>query len=95
MFGGLLAWPVSDFLGRQAALIIGGIPALIGWLFIANAVQIFNRAAFLFVLFSGRVLTGFAAGWSIFCVSVSNDVTNVFLSKSQHSFPLNIAGVHC
>ena len=72
MFGGLVAWPVSDHYGRQAALIVGGIPSLTGWLMLANAIQVTtSRAGFLVLLFSGRFLTGFATGWSIFCASVS------------------------
>ncbi len=72
MFGGIVAWPVSDHFGRKAALIVGGMPFLCGWLLIANAVQITqSRAGFLAILFSGRLLAGFSTGWSIFCASVS------------------------
>ncbi len=67
-----MAWPVSDHYGRQAALIVGGIPSLAGWLLIANAPLVTgSQAGFLVVLFSGRILAGFATGWSIFCASVS------------------------
>ena len=71
MFGGLLAWPISDFLGRKQALILGGIPFLSGWILIANSIQITqNRVGFMSVLFIGRILTGFATGWSVFSASV-------------------------
>ena len=68
---GPLAWIISDGLGRQTALITGGIPALCGWLMISYAPQITgNRAAFLTVLLTGRFLTGLGSAWSLFCVSV-------------------------
>ena len=66
-----MAWPVSDHFGRKAALIVGGVPFFCGWVMIANAIQITqNRAGFLFLLFGGRIVAGFATGWSIFCASV-------------------------
>lgn len=72
MFGGLFAFPISELLGRQATLMLGGVPFLTGWVLIANAIQITqNRAGFLGVLFTGRFLTGFATGWSVFSASVS------------------------
>jgi len=71
MAGGLLAWPATELLGRQTALVLGGIPFLVGWLFIANAFQFAARAGFLSLLFIGRFLTGVGTGWSIFAVSVS------------------------
>ena len=79
MFGGLVAWPISDHFGRQAALIVGGVPALGGWVLIANSVLVTqSRAGFLALLLSGRLLTGFAAGWSIFATSVSAQDCVVF-----------------
>lgn len=71
MFGGLVAWPVSDMLGRQAALMLGGVPALVGWLLIAFSNLANSSQAFLGVIYVGRIFTGFSAGWCIFCVSVS------------------------
>ena len=72
LFGGLLAWPVSQVFGRQATLMIGGIPSLIGWLLLSYA-HFFesSRSGFLAALFLGRLCTGFASGWSSFSVSVS------------------------
>ena len=73
MFGGLMAWPISDYYGRQSALVVGGVPSLLGWLMVAYAGFVTtSRDAFLFVLLVGRFLTGFATGWSIYCVSVSS-----------------------
>lgn len=66
-----MAWPVSDMLGRQAALILSGVPALAGWLMITYSYLAATHSAFLGVIYTGRVLTGFSTGWSIFCVSVS------------------------
>lgn len=72
MIGGLVAWPVSDLLGRQAALMLSGVPFLTGWVFLANAVQVTgSRAGFLSLLLGGRFLTGVGTGWSVFSVSVS------------------------
>lgn len=71
MFGGIVAWPVSDHFGRQTALVVGGIPFLCGWVLIANAPLITqSKPGFLVMLFTGRVLAGFSTGWSIFCTSV-------------------------
>ena len=71
--GSFLAWPAIDFFGRQKALKLGGIPALCGWLLISNSVRVTgSTAAFLTVLFLGRILTGVSLGWSIFVVSVSS-----------------------
>ena len=72
MFGGLVAWPISDRLGRKAALMLSGVPALVGWLMIALAFLASSHVhAFYGILLAGRTLTGFSSGWSIFCVSVS------------------------
>ena len=71
IFGGLFAWPVADFLGRQAALIIGGIPGLIGWLMISLSILFTSKVGFFSMVFVGRGLSGFSTGWSIYCVSVS------------------------
>ena len=75
VFGGLFAWPVTELLGRQPALMIGGVPAICGWLFITYA-RLLNYSngptdGFVAFLLLGRLFTGFATGWSIFCVSVS------------------------
>ena len=70
MFGGLVAWPVSDMLGRQAALMLGGVPAIAGWLMITYSNLTTTHSAFLGMSYAGRLLTGFSTGWSVFCVSV-------------------------
>lgn len=72
IFGGPVAWPLSEKFGRQASLMLSGIPALAGWLLIANAhdVNRFDTKGFLSMLLVGRLLTGFAVGWAIFGISV-------------------------
>lgn len=51
---------------------IGGVPALIGWLMISLSSLITNNHnAFLGVILTGRLLTGLSVGWFFFCVSVS------------------------
>jgi len=63
-------------LGRQPALMIGGIPAITGWLVLTYAPFANNytgpTSGFLALLLFGRLFTGFSAGWSIYCVSVSH-----------------------
>ena len=75
IFGGLFAWPIADSFGRQAALILGGVPALVGWLFIALSIIFESRIGFYTFVYTGRVLTGFASGWGIYCVSVSSSIS--------------------
>ena len=69
--GAPCAWPVSEWFGRKPALILGGVPGVIGWLMITYAHYIPSESGFLAVLLLGRILTGFQVGWSVFCVSVS------------------------
>ena len=71
IFGGPVAWPLCDKFGRQATLMLGGVPSLIGWILMANAHIISNREIFIVMLLVGRFLAGLSVGWSIFCVSVS------------------------
>lgn len=70
LFGGLVAWPISEVLGRQTALILSGVPALAGWLMITYSTLATTTSVFLGLLYVGRVLTGFSTGWAVFCVSV-------------------------
>ena len=92
IFGGLFAYPAAEILGRHPSLIIGGIPTISGWLMITYA-WLFdtNHQGFLALLLLGRFFTGFAAGWSIFCVSVSSLVPRLSVqsrNESSTSLPL-------
>ena len=91
VFGGLVAWPVTELLGRKPALMIGGVPAITGWLFIVYARLLNNDSTgpstgFVAFLLLGRLFTGFATGWSIFCVSVSY-ILHQLITKSCHGPP--------
>ena len=71
IFGGLLSWPAADYLGRLAALKLGGIPSLCGWLCIYISARITeNSAGFQALLFTGRFFTGFTTGWGFIVVPV-------------------------
>jgi hypothetical protein len=74
-----VAWPISELLGRQTALVLSGVPALAGWLMITYSTLATTSSVFLGLLYVGRVLTGFSTGWAVFCVSVSPIVTLYYL----------------
>ena len=77
IFGSLCAWPAADYFGRQTALKLGGIVSLCGWLFLYNSIRVTESAAgFQALLFTGRILTGFAAGWFFPTVAVSMCIHN-------------------
>ena len=71
LFGSLLAWPTSEYLGRKVSLILSGIPAAVGWLMIALAHLAAQSNVFYGVLLTGRLLTGIFYGWTSVCVPVS------------------------
>ena len=70
--GAPCAWPITEWFGRKPALMLGGVPGVIGWLMITCGHYVPSQSGFLVVLLLGRILTGFQAGWSVFCVSVSH-----------------------
>jgi facilitated trehalose transporter len=70
LFGGPAAWPLSERFGRKPALLLGAIPGVVGWVAIAISNLLPTRDGFLAFFYVGRVLSGFASGWSIFCISV-------------------------
>ncbi len=80
-----MAWPFSDRFGRKLALMMGGIPTIIGWLLIAFAHFPRSRDGFLAMLFIGRLVAGLGAGWLVFGVSVS---VNTLLIKFLFVVPV-------
>ena len=70
LFGGSIAGPVSDRIGRSAALVLMTIPHLIGWLAQAYAQWMPSFNSFLSVLMLGRWFTGFGTGWGSLVISV-------------------------
>ncbi len=69
MFGGPIAWPLSERYGRQVTLMLSGVPSVLGWVLLANAHLYIP--AFVPLLLVGRFLTGLAVGWAVFGISVS------------------------
>ena len=92
LFGGPVAWPISDSFGRKPALMLGSIPTLIGWLAFAYSNLLPTRVGFLTLLYIGRFLSGFGAGWTIFCVSVSE--TKITETKITEIYTLLIVIVY-
>ena len=97
MFGSLVACPISNRVGRKRALMLSGVPALIGWLMIALAHLASSHVqAFYGVLLTGRMLTGFSSGWSVFCVSVSycGCLICMYVEHSDIIFHINFGNDH-
>ena len=70
LFGGSIAGPVSDRIGRSTALVLMSIPHLIGWLGQAYAQFMPNFGGFVTLLMLGRWFTGFGTGWGSLVISV-------------------------
>lgn len=83
LFGGPVAWPLSEKFGRKPALLLSTIPGVVGWVTIAVSNLLPTREGFLAFFYGGRLLSGFAAGWSIFCISVSFMSHKCLLSLSH------------
>ena len=66
LFGGIIAGPMVDVLGRKVAIIVGAIPFEIGWLLLICAK---NHL----MLYSGRIITGLGCGIETLAVAVSSD----------------------
>ena len=77
-----MAWPISERFGRKPALLLGTIPGLAGWIGLSVSNLLPTREGFLAFFYGGRILTGFSAGWTIFCVSVG---FNPILVTTEHS----------
>ena len=65
-----MAWPLSDKFGRKPALLLSTFPGLMGWIVISIGNLLPTRKGFLAMIYTGRLLSGFFAGWTVFCVSV-------------------------
>lgn len=70
VFGGSVAGPVADRIGRSASLMLMVVPHLIGWLAQAYAQWMPSAELFISVLMLGRWCTGFATGWGSLVISV-------------------------
>ena len=70
MFGAPIAGVIADRWGRKLALLLAGVPYLVGYLMVALAHLIGDFAAFKAVLLTGRLLTGVGLGWSCLAVPV-------------------------
>ena len=68
--GGLVGGWIADRWGRKCSLMITGVPALIGYLFISYAHFSLVMKTFAILLYVGRVLTGMAMGSSSAVISV-------------------------
>lgn len=71
LLGGPIAGWIADHWGRKPALLLAGIPYLVGYLMIALAHLIGDAVAFKTVLLIGRLLSGVGLGWSCMAVPVS------------------------
>ena len=73
--GALLSGPIAgwiaDLAGRKAALMLVGIPYLVGYLMMVYARFIPSALIFKVVLFTGRFFTGVGLGWSCLATPVS------------------------
>ena len=79
LFGGSIAGPVSDRIGRSAALVLMTLPHLIGWLGQAYAQFMPSFGSFFAVLTLGRWFTGFATGWGSLVISVRGTIVCHFI----------------
>lgn len=71
MFGGPIAGFIADHAGRKTALMLVGIPYLVGYLMMVYAHFITNAIGFKVVLLIGRFITGVGLGWSCLATPVS------------------------
>lgn len=71
VFGGPIAGWIADHAGRKTALMLVGIPYLVGYLMMVYAHFITNSIGFKMVLLTGRFFTGVGLGWSCLATPVS------------------------
>ena len=70
--GGLIAGWIVDYVGRKAALMLVGIPYLVGYLMMVYARFINHAVIFKVILLTGRFLTGVGLGWTCLATPVSD-----------------------
>ena len=71
LLGGPIAGWIADHAGRKAALMLVGIPYLVGYLMMVYAHFINQALVFKVVLLVGRFFTGLGLGWSCLATPVS------------------------
>lgn len=62
LFGGLMAGPLVDYLGRKFCIMLTCVPNVVGWLLIVYSNQV--STSHLSFLYMGRIVTGICAGIS-------------------------------
>lgn len=81
LVGGPVAGLVADRWGRKVALLLVGVPYLVGYLMMTLAHLIGDPDGFKAVLLVGRLLTGVGQGWSCMAGAVSRHVLASKLEK--------------
>ena len=81
LVGGPVAGLVTDRWGRKVALLLVGVPYLVGYLMMTLAHLIGDPDGFKAVLLVGRLLTGVGQGWSCMAGAVSRHVLASKLEK--------------
>lgn len=85
LLGALVAGWLTDSIGRKSALIVNSLPLAVGWVLIilscATTGELFRP-----LLFAGRFVTGFGAGFAtvVAPVSVFNNWTLLFITTVQN-----------
>ena len=64
MFGAPLSGFLADRWGRKDALVVGGVPYLIGYLILSYAHYMPTALGFKALALTGRFLTGVGMGWA-------------------------------
>ena len=67
--GGITVGTIADFVGRRQAMMLSGIPYLVGWTLIAVS-RATQGTAFYALTLSGRFITGYACGCASLLVPV-------------------------
>lgn len=70
LFGAPVAGWLADFIGRKSALAVNSLPLVIGWVLIILSCAT-TGILFRPLLFAGRFVTGFGAGFATLAAPVS------------------------